>query len=291
MIENINCLDKTVNGIANDVDFEKILSILDFPLEILEGDGLYGDWDANKSTCFGPIPLDTLMGLAPTPRGKICHASLLKSIAPTLEINGTHEQKALTCIEDTSNLSILNLNKSDDTKESGTFQTQSPSSALESNGSYSVEKGLIFKSDIVIRRRTRSRRRKSRTTCSWILTPSISTAVSASKRSPGSRKNKEAKRKKSSQMPVAVESINKKCTHCEVTETPQWREGPMGPRTLCNACGVRYRSGRLFPEYAGRRSGCKLPSLHSNSHKKIVEMRNGGKQPVMEVEDLWDLQE
>ncbi|KAL5669523.1 hypothetical protein ACJX0J_021744, partial [Zea mays] len=31
--------------------------------------------------------------------------------------------------------------------------------------------------------------------------------------------------------------------------TPQWREGPDGRRTLCNACGLRYKSHRLVPEY------------------------------------------
>lgn len=63
------------------------------------------------------------------------------------------------------------------------------------------------------------------------------------------------------------------CLHCEVTKTPQWREGPLGPKTLCNACGVRYRSGRLFPEYRPAASPNFVPSLHSNSHKKVIEMR------------------
>lgn len=65
----------------------------------------------------------------------------------------------------------------------------------------------------------------------------------------------------------------RKCTHCEVTKTPQWREGPMGPKTLCNACGVRYRSGRLYPEYRPAASPTFVASVHSNSHKKVVEMR------------------
>ncbi|XP_020266808.1 GATA transcription factor 12-like, partial [Asparagus officinalis] len=36
----------------------------------------------------------------------------------------------------------------------------------------------------------------------------------------------------------------RKCLHCATDKTPQWRTGPMGPKTLCNACGVRYKSGR-----------------------------------------------
>ncbi|CAN1237976.1 GATA transcription factor 8 [Linum grandiflorum] len=65
----------------------------------------------------------------------------------------------------------------------------------------------------------------------------------------------------------------RKCMHCEVTKTPQWRAGPMGPKTLCNACGVRFKSGRLFPEYRPAASPTFVPTLHSNSHKKVVEMR------------------
>ncbi|XP_077250719.1 GATA transcription factor 8-like [Tasmannia lanceolata] len=69
------------------------------------------------------------------------------------------------------------------------------------------------------------------------------------------------------------EHLPRKCMHCEIQKTPQWRAGPMGPKTLCNACGVRYKSGRLFPEYRPAASPTFVASLHSNSHKKVVEMR------------------
>ncbi|KAK2424788.1 GATA transcription factor [Trifolium repens] len=68
-------------------------------------------------------------------------------------------------------------------------------------------------------------------------------------------------------------AIIRKCTHCEVTKTPQWREGPKGPKTLCNACGVRYRSGRLYPKYRPANSPTYVESVHSNCHKKVLEMR------------------
>jgi hypothetical protein len=40
------------------------------------------------------------------------------------------------------------------------------------------------------------------------------------------------------------------CRACGAHATPQWRCGPDGPRTLCNACGVRYKKG-LGPAAGG----------------------------------------
>lgn len=36
-----------------------------------------------------------------------------------------------------------------------------------------------------------------------------------------------------------------RCQYCKTHQTPQWRSGPGGPRTLCNACGVRWNKGKL----------------------------------------------
>ncbi|THU61575.1 hypothetical protein C4D60_Mb07t24770 [Musa balbisiana] len=33
----------------------------------------------------------------------------------------------------------------------------------------------------------------------------------------------------------------KSCRDCQTTKTPLWRAGPTGPKSLCNACGIRYR--------------------------------------------------
>lgn len=71
----------------------------------------------------------------------------------------------------------------------------------------------------------------------------------------------------------AEKQVVRKCLHCDIQKTPQWRAGPMGPKTLCNACGVRYKSGRLFPEYRPAASPTFVPDRHSNSHKMVVEMR------------------
>jgi hypothetical protein len=73
--------------------------------------------------------------------------------------------------------------------------------------------------------------------------------------------------------PAAGGAPRRRCTHCGSEETPQWRQGPAGPSTLCNACGVRFKSGRLFPEYRPINSPSFSPLLHSNSHRRVLEMR------------------
>ncbi|KAL7209756.1 hypothetical protein ACSBR1_031340 [Camellia fascicularis] len=73
--------------------------------------------------------------------------------------------------------------------------------------------------------------------------------------------------------PSATTTIGRRCQHCHAEKTPQWRAGPMGPKTLCNACGVRYKSGRLVPEYRPASSPTFSSLMHSNSHRKVMEMR------------------
>ncbi|KAH7833930.1 hypothetical protein Vadar_011199 [Vaccinium darrowii] len=74
-------------------------------------------------------------------------------------------------------------------------------------------------------------------------------------------------------VPPSAPAIGRSCQHCGAEKTPQWRAGPMGPKTLCNACGVRYKSGRLVPEYRPASSPTFSSLLHSNSHRKVMEMR------------------
>ncbi|KAJ8447725.1 hypothetical protein Cgig2_015088 [Carnegiea gigantea] len=69
----------------------------------------------------------------------------------------------------------------------------------------------------------------------------------------------------------------RRCTHCQTEKTPQWREGPLGKGTLCNACGVRFKSGRLLPEYRPAGSPSFDAFKHSNFHREVLKMRSKGK--------------
>ncbi|KAH7924298.1 hypothetical protein BV22DRAFT_1129939 [Leucogyrophana mollusca] len=42
------------------------------------------------------------------------------------------------------------------------------------------------------------------------------------------------------QKPEDQSTEGQTCLGCNATSTPEWRRGPLGPRTLCNACGLVY---------------------------------------------------
>ncbi|KAJ9645661.1 uncharacterized protein PV06_07664 [Exophiala oligosperma] len=50
------------------------------------------------------------------------------------------------------------------------------------------------------------------------------------------------------------------CTDCGTLDSPEWRKGPNGPKTLCNACGLRWakkekkKSGPIGPDGANSES-------------------------------------
>lgn len=56
--------------------------------------------------------------------------------------------------------------------------------------------------------------------------------------------------------PVVDDSLpepcaNKTCAFCRTQKTPLWRNGPFGPKTLCNACGVKFKLGKLAGDEDG----------------------------------------
>ncbi|KAB1203248.1 GATA transcription factor 16 [Morella rubra] len=53
-----------------------------------------------------------------------------------------------------------------------------------------------------------------------------------------------APEERNSTMFGGVKELKKICTDCHTTKTPLWRGGPAGPRSLCNACGIKYRKKR-----------------------------------------------
>ncbi|KAJ0817495.1 putative transcription factor C2C2-GATA family [Helianthus annuus] len=243
-------------------------NILDYSVESLDGDGLTEDW-ASK---LGPIPSEVFRETLP-PVGNCIVGGSSGGCGDSTDLLtvccgpvGTYEPKFQPKETIISQVKPQKPTFSQDKRFYGvpkSFEAPSPDSVLECCTSSSACKTVLFGTQITIPVRTRTKRsRSSLTTNPWstslLLIP---------------LQNKKKKRRIFLEHDV---NETKKCTHCEITKTPQWREGPMGLKTLCNACGVRYRSGRLFPEYRPAASPTFVPSLHSNSHRKVVEMRQNG---------------
>ncbi|EFH43264.1 zinc finger family protein [Arabidopsis lyrata subsp. lyrata] len=45
--------------------------------------------------------------------------------------------------------------------------------------------------------------------------------------------------------------LARRCTNCDTTSTPLWRNGPRGPKSLCNACGIRFKKEERRASTAG----------------------------------------
>nr|AFK46483.1 unknown [Medicago truncatula] len=110
----------------------------------------------------------------------------------------------------------------------------------------------------IIRRKPRTTKTRRPNCNVWIFNPILYSAK---------------KQRKKPEAQTGGAHFQRRCSHCHVQKTPQWRAGPLGPKTLCNACGVRFKSGRLFPEYRPACSPTFSGEIHSNSHRKVLEMR------------------
>ncbi|XP_068642789.1 GATA transcription factor 12-like [Aristolochia californica] len=133
----------------------------------------------------------------------------------------------------------------------------------------------IFRPEMSVPGKARSKRSRAAPR-SWssrllVLSPTTSSSESDVASNTGKKAGKSIPKKKDT--PENGSGEGRKCLHCATDKTPQWRTGPMGPKTLCNACGVRYKSGRLVPEYRPAASPTFLLTKHSNSHRKVLELR------------------
>ncbi|KAL8152068.1 hypothetical protein V2J09_021876 [Rumex salicifolius] len=87
---------------------------------------------------------------------------------------------------------------------------------------------------------TQERRRSN--FCGWdfLQTKHSSSSTSSSSRKSSSHRSANSCSNGSSGA-GADPLLARRCTNCDTTSTPLWRNGPRGPKSLCNACGIRYK--------------------------------------------------
>lgn len=67
------------------------------------------------------------------------------------------------------------------------------------------------------------------------------------------------------------------CADCNTTSTPLWRGGPNGPKSLCNACGIRRRKARraLMAEAGNGAATCRLNSKEKKARTNhFIALKN-----------------
>ncbi|XP_068649358.1 putative GATA transcription factor 22 isoform X2 [Aristolochia californica] len=64
------------------------------------------------------------------------------------------------------------------------------------------------------------------------------------------------------------------CSDCNTTKTPLWRSGPQGPKSLCNACGIRQRKARRAMAAAANGSLLSVETSMRSTNKEIKEKRS-----------------
>ncbi|KAG6594828.1 GATA transcription factor 18, partial [Cucurbita argyrosperma subsp. argyrosperma] len=81
--------------------------------------------------------------------------------------------------------------------------------------------------------------------------------LSRTKHPPSSKSGRRGGDKSSSN---ADQMFARHCANCDTTTTPLWRNGPSGPKSLCNACGIRYKK----EERKAASSGQQASSMYRN---------------------------
>ncbi|XP_012070580.1 GATA transcription factor 18 isoform X2 [Jatropha curcas] len=59
--------------------------------------------------------------------------------------------------------------------------------------------------------------------------------------------------------------LARRCANCDTTSTPLWRNGPRGPKSLCNACGIRFKKEERRATAANANSNSSNASASSSS--------------------------
>ncbi|KAG2238612.1 hypothetical protein Bca4012_023080 [Brassica carinata] len=76
------------------------------------------------------------------------------------------------------------------------------------------------------------------------------------------------------------------CSDCNTTKTPLWRSGPRGPKSLCNACGIRQRKARQAAMAAAAATTNSDEYLSPPLLKKKIQSKNKRSNEVSNLSSL-----
>ncbi|CAG8622464.1 5966_t:CDS:2 [Paraglomus brasilianum] len=93
------------------------------------------------------------------------------------------------------------------------------------------------------------KKRKNSTKASEVRSPK--TSSSTPKKTKSTQEANSSSPAISQTLSHASSSGSKRCAYCGSKTTPMWRRGPDGAGTLCNACGVKWKQGKIIVKATG----------------------------------------
>lgn len=81
-------------------------------------------------------------------------------------------------------------------------------------------------------------------------------------------------------------STTRVCSDCNTTTTPLWRSGPRGPKSLCNACGIRQRKARRAMAAAATNGTVAMSSSSSSTKTKVLKEKKSRSTHVAQCKKL-----
>lgn len=95
--------------------------------------------------------------------------------------------------------------------------------------------------------------------------------------------NKKASSSKPSVTTSKSSNPIKKCLYCGCKTTPMWRRGPQGAGTLCNACGVKWKHGKILndcpPESPEKKRKTSMTGGKKTNNKKQANVEETNVMP------------
>jgi len=72
-----------------------------------------------------------------------------------------------------------------------------------------------------------------------------------------------------------LDKTTRKCTNCGTNATPEWRKGPAGPHTLCNACGLHFMKAQRREKQTRVKHGLnRLLNTEAAEQKKLLALQS-----------------
>lgn len=96
------------------------------------------------------------------------------------------------------------------------------------------------------------------------------------KHTPSSHSSHKPSRGSNTNVSGADPLLARRCANCDTTSTPLWRNGPRGPKSLCNACGIRFKKEerRATAAAATTSGGAAMDQSNSWIHHQYSQSSN-----------------